>query len=64
MNEIEILKEINQNAKMGMDSLTTVIEKVEDNEVIYYCLKDIRTFDKTDWYDRIIPSNILFNIKW
>lgn len=40
------------------------IEKVEDNEVIYYCLKDIKTFDKTDWYDRIIPSNILFNIKW
>ena len=31
-NEIEILKEINQNAKMGMDSLTTVIEKVEDNQ--------------------------------
>ncbi len=40
------------------------IEKVRDNEVIYYCLKDIKTFDKTDWYDHIIPSNILFNIKW
>lgn len=30
-NHIEILKEINQNAKMGMDSLTTVINKVENS---------------------------------
>lgn len=30
--EIEILKEINQNTKMGMDSLSTVIKKVEDEE--------------------------------
>ena len=28
-NEIEILKEINQNSKMGMDSLSTVLKKVE-----------------------------------
>lgn len=30
-NEIEILKEINQNSKMGMDSLSTVLKKVEDS---------------------------------
>ena len=41
---------------------TYYIEEVKDNEVIYYCLKDIKTFDKTDWYDRIIPSNILFGL--
>ncbi len=29
-NEIEILKEINQNTKMGMDSLSTIIKKSED----------------------------------
>ena len=49
---------------LSLSPKTYYIEKVEDNEVIYYCLKDIKTFDKTDWYDRIIPSNILFNIKW
>ena len=32
MEEIQILKEINKDAKMGMDSLTTVIKKVEDEE--------------------------------
>lgn len=32
MKDIEILKEINQNSKMGMDSLTTVIKKVDDDE--------------------------------
>ena len=32
MKDIEILKEVNQNSKMGMDSLTTVIKKVEDDE--------------------------------
>ena len=32
MEDIEILKEVNQNSKMGMDSLTTVIKKVEDEE--------------------------------
>lgn len=31
MKDIDILKEINQNAKMGMDSLTTVIKKVNDS---------------------------------
>ena len=31
-NEIEILKEINQNSKMGMDSLSTVLKKVEDSD--------------------------------
>lgn len=30
MQEIEILKEISKDAKMGMDSLTTVTDKVED----------------------------------
>ena len=32
MKDIDILKEINKNSKMGMDSLTTVIKKVEDTE--------------------------------
>ena len=32
MKDIDILKEINKNSKMGMDSLTTVIKKVEDKE--------------------------------
>lgn len=31
-NEIEILKEINQNSKMDMDSLSTVLKKVEDSD--------------------------------
>ena len=30
MQEIEILKEISKDAKMGMDSLTTVTKKAED----------------------------------
>ncbi len=30
MKEIEILKEINQNAKMGMDSLSTITKKAQD----------------------------------
>lgn len=30
--EVEILKEINQNTKMGMDSLSTIIKKAEDKE--------------------------------
>ena len=41
---------------------TYYIEEVKDNEIIYYCLKGIKAFDKTDWYDRIIPSNILFGL--
>lgn len=32
MQEIEILKEINKDAKMGMDSITTVNEKVQDEK--------------------------------
>lgn len=32
MQEIEILKEINKDAKMGMDSITMVNEKVQDNK--------------------------------
>lgn len=32
MNDIEILKEINQNSKMGMDSLTTILRKVTDED--------------------------------
>lgn len=38
MQEIDILKEINKDAKMGMDSLTTVTDKVQDEkfkEVLY-----------------------------
>lgn len=32
MQEIEILKEINKDAKMGMDSLTIVTKKVQDEK--------------------------------
>ena len=32
MKEIEILKEINKDAKMGMDSITIVNEKVQDEK--------------------------------
>lgn len=32
MDDLQILKEVNQNSKMGMDSLTTVIKKANDNE--------------------------------
>ena len=32
MKEIEILKEINKDAKMGMDSLTMVTKKVQDEK--------------------------------
>lgn len=32
MEELEILKEINQNAKMGMDSLSTVLKKSQDTK--------------------------------
>ena len=30
--ELEILKEINKNTKMGMDSLSTILKKVADNK--------------------------------
>lgn len=33
MQEIEILKEINKDAKMGMDSLTMVTKKVQDEKL-------------------------------
>jgi len=33
MQEIEILKEISKDSKMGMDSLTLVTEKVEDEKL-------------------------------
>ena len=32
MEDFEILKEINQNAKMGMDSLSTVLKKSQDTK--------------------------------
>lgn len=32
MEEVEILKEINKNSKMGMDSITIVLDKVKDNK--------------------------------
>lgn len=32
MEEFEILKEINQNAKMGMDSLSTILKKSQDTK--------------------------------
>lgn len=31
MDEIEILKEVNKNTKMGMDALSVVLKKVDDN---------------------------------
>lgn len=31
MDEIEILKEVNKNTKMGMDALSIVLKKVDDN---------------------------------
>lgn len=31
-NEVEILREINQNSKMGMDSLSTVLKKVTNED--------------------------------
>ena len=33
MRELEILKEINKNSKMGMDAITMVTDKVEDNNL-------------------------------
>lgn len=33
MKELEILKEINKNSKMGMDALTEVTPKVQDNNL-------------------------------
>ena len=32
MDDLQILKEVNKNSKMGMDSLTTVIKKTTNNE--------------------------------
>ena len=32
MNDIEILKEINQNSKMGMDTQTTILKKETEDE--------------------------------
>lgn len=34
MKEIEILQEINKNTKMGMDALTMVTDKAQDNKFI------------------------------
>ena len=34
MNEIEILKEINKDSKVGMDSLTLVTEKAQDDKFL------------------------------
>ncbi len=32
MDDLQILKEINQNSKMGMDSLSTILKKVKDSD--------------------------------
>ena len=32
MEEIELLKEINQNSQMGMDSLSTILKKTHDSD--------------------------------
>ena len=32
MNDLQILKEVNQNSKMGMDSLSTILKKAKDSE--------------------------------
>ena len=61
-NEL-IMKALNSAClDLSLSFETYHIEEVKDNEIIYYCLKDIMIFDKTDWYDRIIPSNILFGL--
>lgn len=58
--EIEILKEINKNTKMGMDSLTTIIKKVEDTE-----FKDLLNTQHNEYqniYDRtqelLVQNNV------
>ena len=50
MEEFEILKEINQNAKMGMDSLSTVLKKSQDTK-----FKDLLNTQQDEYqnsYDR------------
>ena len=32
MDDLQILKEVNQNSKMGMDSLSTILKKAKDSE--------------------------------
>ena len=49
-NEIEILKEINQNSKMGMDSLSTVLKKVEDSD--FKELLNTQHYEYQNIYDR------------
>ena len=45
MQEIEILKEISKDSKMGMDSVTMVTKKVQD-EKFKELIKVIKTMDK------------------
>ena len=50
MNEIDILKEINKNAKTGIDGLNYTLEKVQDNN-----LKDLLYNERNEYeniYDR------------
>lgn len=58
--EIEILKEVNKNTKMGMDSLTTIIKKVEDQN-----FKDLLNTQHNEYqniYDRtqelLVQNNV------
>lgn len=60
MEEFEILKEINQNAKMGMDSLSTVLKKSQDTK-----FKDLLNTQHNEYqniYDRtqelLIKNNL------
>ena len=39
------------------------LEEIETYEVIYYCLKGINICDKSNYYDCIILSDLLFNLQ-
>lgn len=62
MKEFEILKEINQNAKMGMDSLSTVLKKSQDTK-----FKDLLNTQHNEYqniYDRTQELLVKIIFKW
>lgn len=60
MKDYEILKEINKNTKMGMDSLTTVLKKVEDYD--FKSLLNTQHDEYQNIYDRtqeiLVKNNV------
>lgn len=61
MKEFEILKEINQNAKMGMDSLSTVLKKSQDTK-----FKDLLNTQHNEYqniYDRTQELRVKNNLQ-